>query len=126
MKSFTILAILRRIVQHVSKAHFRVIAPGQHSSFRDVTAKASRWQHCVEFDRPKLEHQTSRSSDERLIVWPTAYYSSTHERIRLQDPNSNMYEVYYERPKDCLFELYTCIAQSYSKIQYYLQNLGNC
>ena len=36
------------------RAHLRVsIAPGQHSSFRrNVAAVASRWQHCVRFDRP--------------------------------------------------------------------------
>ena len=33
----------------------RVIAPGQHSSFRrNVATVASRWQHCVRFDRPEI------------------------------------------------------------------------
>ena len=34
--------------------HLRVIVPGQHSSFRNVTAVASRLQHCVWFDRPEI------------------------------------------------------------------------
>ena len=36
-------------------AHFRVIVPRQHSYNRkNVTAMASRWQHCVRFDRPEI------------------------------------------------------------------------
>ena len=37
------------------RAHLRVIAPGQHSSFqRNVAAVARRWQQCVRFDRPEI------------------------------------------------------------------------
>ena len=44
IKSFIILAGLRRSVQRVGGAHLRVNAPGQHSSFRrNVAAVASRW-----------------------------------------------------------------------------------
>ena len=39
----------------VCMAHFHVIAPGQHNSFRrNVTVVASRWQHSVRFDRPEI------------------------------------------------------------------------
>ena len=37
------------------RAYLRVVAPGQHSSFRrKVAAVASRWQHCVRFDWPEI------------------------------------------------------------------------
>ena len=50
-----ILAVLRQSVKRVSRAHHRVIARGQHSSFqRNVAAVANRWQHCVSFDRPEI------------------------------------------------------------------------
>ena len=48
------LAVLRQRVQLIGRAHHRVIAPGQYSSFRNVVEVASRWQHCVRFDRPKI------------------------------------------------------------------------
>ena len=39
----------------LSGAHFLTIAPGQHSSFpKYVAAVVSRWQHCVQFDRPGI------------------------------------------------------------------------
>ena len=39
----------------VCGAHFHVIASGQYSFFRrNVARVASRWQHCVRFDRPKI------------------------------------------------------------------------
>ena len=35
--------------------HLRFLALAQHSSFwRNVAAVASRWQHCVRFDRPEI------------------------------------------------------------------------
>ena len=55
IKSFIILAVVRRSVQRVCRAHFRVIAPRQHRSYRrNVVAIPSRWQHCVWFDRPEI------------------------------------------------------------------------
>ena len=55
IKSFIILAVLRRSVRRFYGAHLRVIAPGQHRSFwRNVAAVASRWQHCAQFDRPEI------------------------------------------------------------------------
>ena len=46
---------IRRSVLRVGGAHLRIIAPGLHSSFRrNVAAVASRCQHCVPFDRPKI------------------------------------------------------------------------
>ena len=37
------------------RAHFHLIAPGQHSFFRTiVTTVGSRWQNCVRFDRPEI------------------------------------------------------------------------
>ena len=55
IKSF-ILAVFRRSVKRVGGAHLRVIGPGQHSFFRRYVAKVeSRWQHCVQFDRPEVE-----------------------------------------------------------------------
>ena len=51
----------------------RVIVPVQHSSFRRIVAAvASRWQHCVWFDRLRFEPQTSRSRDERVTSRSTA------------------------------------------------------
>ena len=46
IKSFIVLAVIRRSVKRVGGAHLRVIAPGQHSFFRkNVAAVASSWQH---------------------------------------------------------------------------------
>ena len=65
IKSFIILAVLRRSVQQVDGAHLPVIAPRQHSFFRrNVTAVPSHWQYCVDLTGPRLKPQTSRSSDE--------------------------------------------------------------
>ena len=37
------------------RAHPRIIAPGQHNFIRrNIAAVASRWQHCVRFDRPEI------------------------------------------------------------------------
>ena len=48
IKSFIILTVLRRSVLRVFAARLRVIAPGHRSFFQEnVTAVASRWQHCV-------------------------------------------------------------------------------
>ena len=59
-------------------AHVRDIAPGQHSSFRgNVAAVANCWQHCVRFDRPRFEPQTSRSRDERV----TLEFRYSHSRV---------------------------------------------
>ena len=42
-------------LERVCGTHFRVIAPAQHSFFWiNITAVASRWQHCVRFYRPKI------------------------------------------------------------------------
>ena len=38
---------------------------------RNAAAMASRWQHCVPFDRPRFESQTFLSTDERVIARPT-------------------------------------------------------
>ena len=55
IKSFIILAVVRRSVLRVGGAHLRVIALGQHSSIRrNVAAVASHWQHCVRFDRREI------------------------------------------------------------------------
>ena len=72
IKSFIILAVIRQSVQRVGGAHLRVIAPGQHSSFRrNVAAVASHWQHYVRFDRSKIEPQITRSRNERITARPT-------------------------------------------------------
>ena len=48
------------------------LCPGNTASFKaNVAAVASRWQHCVRFDGPRLEPQTSRSTDERVTARPT-------------------------------------------------------
>ena len=55
INSFIILAVLRSSVKGVCEAHIRVVVPGQHKSLRrNVAAVASRWQHCVRFDRPEI------------------------------------------------------------------------
>ena len=55
-------------------AHLRVIAPGQHSVFRrNVIAVESRWQHCVQFDRPETSSSDlplQRPTRYRSINWP--------------------------------------------------------
>ena len=65
-------------MERVYRADLRVIAPGQHSLFQtNIAAVASRWQHCVRFDRPEFESQTSRSRDERVtarLTWPVIMY----------------------------------------------------
>ena len=55
IKSFIILAVLGQSVQRVGGAYLCVIAPKQHTFFRkNVAAVASRWQHCVRFDEPRI------------------------------------------------------------------------
>ena len=55
IKSFIMLALLCRSVKRVCGLNPRVIAPGQHSSFRrNVAVVSSRWQRCIRFDRPDI------------------------------------------------------------------------
>ena len=55
IKSLIILAVIRRSVWWLSGAHIHVIVLRQHSSLRrNVAAMASRWQHCVQFDRSEI------------------------------------------------------------------------
>ena len=69
LKSFVILAVLRRSVLRVYGAHLWFIALEQHSSFRrNVTPEASCWQHCIWFYRPEI--WTSRYRDERVSARP--------------------------------------------------------
>ena len=72
IKSFIILAVLRRSAYRVCEAHLCIFAPGQHSSFRrNFAAVAGSWQHCVRFELPEI--WTSCSRDEtryRLTNWP--------------------------------------------------------
>ena len=72
------LAVLYRRVKRVGGTHLCVIAPGQHSSFRNVAAMASRWQHCVnDLTRSKCEPQPSRSRDQCVYhstSWPVKSY----------------------------------------------------
>ena len=81
IKSFIILAILRRSVKRVCGAHLRVIGPGQHSSFwRNVAAVASRWQHCVRFDRPEIwtsDLPLQRRTRYRSTSWPVHFFFIT-------------------------------------------------
>ena len=55
----------------------RIIAPGQHSSFRrNVVAEASCWQHCVRFDRPEIQISGLPFYElalYRLTNWPVHY-----------------------------------------------------
>ena len=69
LKSFVILAVLRRSVLRVYGAHLWFIALEQHSSFRrNITPEASCWQHCIWFYRPEI--WTYRSRDERVSAQP--------------------------------------------------------
>ena len=55
IKSIIVLTVLRRSVWRVCGGHLRVIAPVQHSFFRrNLTVVAVPWQHCVQFDQPKI------------------------------------------------------------------------
>ena len=55
IKPFIILAVLRHNVKQICPVRFYVFAPEQHSFFRrHAGAVASRWQHCVSFDRPEI------------------------------------------------------------------------
>ena len=46
---------MMKLLLSIHRAHLRVIAPGQHSFFRrNVSAMASRLQHCVQFDRLEI------------------------------------------------------------------------
>ena len=80
-KSFIILAVLRQSVLRFYGAHLRVIAPGQHRSiWRNVDAAvASRWQHCVQFDPPKIRTSDlplERRTRYRSTEWITVQISS--------------------------------------------------
>ena len=53
--SFIILAVLRRSVPRVFRAHFMVNALVQDSFFqRNVAVVSSRWQRCLRFDQPEI------------------------------------------------------------------------
>ena len=49
------------------RANIRVIAPEQHSYFRNVAAVASHRQRCVRFDQSKIKPQTSWSSGNAFV-----------------------------------------------------------
>ena len=67
----------------VCVAHLRVIAPRQHSSIgRYAAAVASRWEHCVRFNGPRLKPGISRFRDERVTAQPTG--ENLKERVPLQ------------------------------------------
>ena len=86
--SCIILAGLRQSVYRVGKAHLRIIAPGQHSSFRrNVAEVASRWQHCVRFDRPKIW-----TSD--LPLQRRTRYRSTNWTVLLKSTKKNNKKTY--------------------------------
>ena len=34
--------------------HLRIIAPGQHSFFEELSRQWRAWQHCGRFDRPEI------------------------------------------------------------------------
>ena len=59
------------------RAQLRVIAPGQHSFFgRNVAAMASRWQHCVRFERPEIwtsDLPLQRQTRYRSTNWPVMH-----------------------------------------------------
>ena len=68
------LDVLRQSVQRVSGAYLRVTAPGQHSSFQNITLMATSWQRCVRFGGLRFESQTCPTVDERTSYrstnWP--------------------------------------------------------
>ena len=54
-QSFHYTCFITRSVERVCGAYLRVTAPGRLSSFqRNIAAVASRWEHCVRFDRPGI------------------------------------------------------------------------
>ena len=74
IKSFIILALLRRSEQRVCEAHLRIIASGQHSSFRNKCRSCAELfvgNTVSDLARPRLEPQTSRSRDELVTARPT-------------------------------------------------------
>ena len=69
IKSFIILAVLRRSAYRVCEAHLCIFAPGQHSSFRrNFAAVSGSWQlsdlSCPKFEPPAPEMK-------RVTAWPT-------------------------------------------------------
>ena len=67
-------------------AHLQVISPADNSSFRrNVTAFASRWQHCARFDRPEIwtsDLLLQRQTPYRSTNWPVIYsFIDTHNMI---------------------------------------------
>ena len=72
IKSFVVLAVIRRSLQRVGGAHLRVIAPGQHSSFRrNVAAVPAVGKTVSDLTGPRFERPTSCSKEERVIARPT-------------------------------------------------------
>ena len=67
--------------RHCARAtHLRVIAPGQHSSFRRNVAVGNTVSHLT---GPRFEPRTSRSRDERVTARPTwsYFFLTSIERI---------------------------------------------
>ena len=74
IKSFVILAVLRRSVYRVCRPHLRVIVPCQQSSFqRNVAAVASSGQLSVRFNRPEIRTSALRSPDKRGTARPNGW-----------------------------------------------------
>ena len=72
--TFIVLTVLRRSVKQVGGALFYVIASGLQSSFgRSVAVVASRRQHGIQFDWPKIKTSDlplSRRTRYHLSTWP--------------------------------------------------------
>ena len=76
IKSFIILAVIRRSVERVRGAHLRVIAPGQYSFFRRNVAAVANVNNTVSnLTGPKFEPQTSYARNKRVTARPTGRYT---------------------------------------------------
>ena len=104
IKSFIILAVLRRSVQRICGAHLRIIAPGQHNFFRkNVAATASCWQrYCIRFDQPKiwtselpLQKGTRQRSTNIEFLYPFIVDTPSKSLASFHNPTGEVRKVYH-------------------------------
>ena len=85
IKSFIILAGLRRSVERVGGAHLRVIAPASNTApFEEMSQRWRAVGNTVsDLTGPRFERQTSRSRDERVTARPIGRYLKQYRHHKL-------------------------------------------
>ena len=112
VKSFIILAVICRSMWRVGGAHLCIVAPGQHSFFwKNVAAAASRWQHCVLFDRPEI--WTSDLPLQRRTRYCLIWFRSNVQFWKFFCYSKNLEVIFFTIAKGQFSGLYSKIAEHF-------------